>query len=575
MRHFTKRIVSGVAVLSVASMVLAACTTGETPTPTKSVPSPTATRAAPTATPQPTVAPTPTTPKGPQGTLNVALGDVGTQTWVRRLHTGVEDAIVWNYAETLIGANSEPRALEPRLATSWSVQQVGGKWEWDFKLRQGVQFHNGNGEMTAEDWKFTFADALKPDARLGSEFAASLDNNMNNFQVVSPYEFKLVGSKLNVATALNLSVLQATVVALPKKYIETVGEAAYGKQPIGTGPFVFREFLAGDHVTLEAVPNHWRKTPNVQTLKLRLVPEPATRVAMLRTGQADLAPLTAPFKREVQSAGIGIKQIKGQASAYVTLGGMYYDLPDKNCTSCPWVGYTDNARKVREALNISIDRTGLINKLMNGEATAAAAPFVWTPGPFAFNRSTWKVPEFNPTSAKQLLTEAGYPNGFPIKMALFVNAGLPEQVDIGIAVAGFWKDVGIKVDMEQTEFSPSWRAKMTDRTTGGYAWVLNANFQDEPIRNMTNLFNKSGGLAYLHDPKIDEYVAAAAGEPEVAKRMALAQNLGDYMIAQTLGIPLFAANGVWGQTSKVKDWPNIAARPYFNNAEYITLNSLG
>ena len=562
------------------ALVAAACggpdpTATPRPTPT-SPPAPQAT-ATPQPTPTPTAVPPTATPEpsGPQGTLTVAMDGLGTESWINRLHPGTEEPVIYSFSDTLIGANATTRALEPRVAESWSVEVGANEAVWSFKLREGIPFHDNHGVATSEDVRFTFAELLKEDtvASGGNVVKGLTQDDISNFEIISPTEFRTHAASLDVSVVTQLSVLQVSPTIQPKAYYEEVGDDGFQRNPIGTGSFSFVSHQPSLQVTLDAVPDHWRQTPDVASVVFLIAPEDASRVAMLRTGQADLAPIAPAFKPELEAAGLRVLSIPKPANVYVTLGGMFPDLPEQNCTECPWVGGED-ALKVREALTIAIDRQAIVDRLLFGEGEAAAAPYMWTPGPFQFNDPSWEVPTFDPERAKQLLTEAGYPDGFEIEFAIFPLSGFSEMVNTAEAVAGFWEDIGVTVNRQILDsFSPTLRTKMIERTTAGTAFVLNMIFQDEPLRNARLLFTKGGPLSYLHDPSVQAYLDAAASETNEAKRFEHARALGQRFIDQRLGIPLFSTNGTWGAGDRIESWNAIAGRPYFNNVEEITLSS--
>jgi peptide/nickel transport system substrate-binding protein len=540
-------------------------------------PQPTAapTAVPPTATPRPAPTAEPTSQAGPSGTVKIAVNGLGTEVWVGRRQTGgTEQQGTYLLNETLVGT-SQLRELVPRLAAEWSVEAAPGDVVWTFRLQEGVEFHGDAGEMTAEDWQFTWSELLKEDAKASDapQIRDTIDKDISNFEIVSPYEFKLHGSDLNVILPFTLSPLANASTPQSKAYYDAVGEDAVDRHPVGTGPFEFVSHDRGSKVEFEAVLNHWRKTPEVQAATLFIVPEAAGRLAMLRTGQADLAPMALSFKPELVAAGLKLIPVENQINVFVALGGMYPDLPEQYCTECPWVGSSENALKVREALTIAIDRDAIVTSLLSGEAKVAAAPFAWTPGPYAFNDPSWEVPAFDPDRARQLLTEAGYPNGFEIDIALFPLGGFPGLPDVGEAVANFWDDIGIQVNRMPMDFTPTFRTRMGDRTTAGFAWPLYISFADEPLRNMRSNFSSTGGAVYLTDPVIDEFIAAASVESDRDKRLELTRELGQYMIDQRLGIPLFAANGIWGAGSKFVSWDNIVGHPFLNNVETIVVEA--
>lgn len=570
---------SFVAIGVVALLVISACG-GDEDEPTAAPTRPSATAGAttaPTATARPaaTAPPAPTpTPRGPAGTLNIAIDTMGPEVFVGRITSGQEIALLQMIGDPLIHINNSTRALEGRLVNSWSFQKVGTDNIWTFRIMPGAIINEGQGNWTAEDVRFNFQEYLKTDSRnsITAQLRLLIDSDMKNFEVVSPSEFKTHSSRFDSSIIRAVSIGNNFVTMQPKAYSEAQGDQGYSAKPVGTGSFVFKSGQKGSRYSVEAVNNHWRKTPSVQTVNLQLAPEVATRLAMLKTGQADLANLEKRFKSELTGT-LRPYPIVKQALAFVALGGQFYDAPDKNCTTCPWVGYTENAIKVRQALTIAIDRKTIIDKLLFGEATIAAAPFDWMPGNQAHVDPNWPAPEYNPTRAKQLLTEAGYPNGFNIDMNIVVTSTFPEGGDTSEAVAGYWEAIGIKVKRTPLDFTPAFREKMANRTTAGLSWILANNIKDEVLPDMRNLFSKGGAIAYLHDPKIDEFITIAAAEADEAKRAQLSRVLGQYIIDTRIGIPLFGVNGMWGASSKIRSWDNVLGYSFLNNIETITLAS--
>src|SRR3989475_8146046 len=156
---------------------------------------------------------------------------------------------------------------------------------WTFKLRSGVQFHEGFGEMTAEDVKFTVEQNLKPDSQGGSApfFRMHLDRieTPDKHTVVMHFKNRVWEVPSNFTQFVGYQNITS------KKYIESVGEDKAALHPIGTGPFRHVEGNQGDYHRFEAVANHWRKTPAFKELVVRRIPDPATRLAGLRAGEID------------------------------------------------------------------------------------------------------------------------------------------------------------------------------------------------------------------------------------------------------------------------------------------------
>ncbi len=500
------------------------------------------------------------------------MDSLGPENWVSRFTTGQEMSFLLLVADPIITNDPSTRALQGRLVSSWSFQKNGSDNVWDFKMPSNIVANEGKGAFTSADIQFNFSQMLMTDAKssLSPVVRLLVDSDIKNFEIVSPTEFKLHSTKFDAASPASLALGTAVAVMQPKAYSEAAGDSGYNSHPIGTGSYIFKAGQKQSKYTVEAVPNHWRKTANVQTVNLMVVPEVATRLAMLKTGQVDMGTMNKQSKSQL-TGDLRPYSIRNQSLSFVALGGMYYNRPDKNCTTCPWVGFTDKPVKVRQALTLAIDRQAIADKLLFGEATLAALPFVWPPGPYSYVDPSWQVPAYDPAQAKSLLAQAGYPNGFSIQFPILSLGGFPEMPDVAQAVASYWGAIGIDVKQQAMDFSPTWVTNMQNRTTAGYAWVLFNQIKDDPFPDLRRLFSKDAVVDYLEDPKVDEYIAKAANETDPAKRAQFSKELGQYFIDQRIGIPLFGINGIWGLNSKVVSWNNITGFQYLGNVETIAM----
>ncbi|HWN90373.1 MAG TPA: ABC transporter substrate-binding protein, partial [Verrucomicrobiae bacterium] len=170
-------------------------------------------------------------------------------------------------------------AMAPSLAESWSVSKDGLVYE--FVLRAGARFHNGE-PVTADDVKFSFERYRGAAARLMKEKVAAVevvDPSRVRFRFREPWpDFMTYYGSL--ATGAGWIV--------PRKYLEKVGDDGFKKAPIGAGPYRFVSFAPGIELVLEAFEGYWRKSPSVKRLVLRTIPDPATRLAALKRGEADI-----------------------------------------------------------------------------------------------------------------------------------------------------------------------------------------------------------------------------------------------------------------------------------------------
>src|SRR5215831_13857297 len=166
------------------------------------------------------------------------------------------------------------------LGESWSESPDGLTYE--FKLRQGLKFHNGDA-VTSEDVKFSFE-------RYRGAGAGELNARVRNVEIIDPLTvlFVLKEPWPDFMTFYGTTATAAGIV-VPKRYLTQVGDEGFRKQPIGVGPYKFVRHTPGVEVVLEANPGYWRQVPSVKRLIMRSVSEGTTRVAMLKTGEADMA----------------------------------------------------------------------------------------------------------------------------------------------------------------------------------------------------------------------------------------------------------------------------------------------
>jgi peptide/nickel transport system substrate-binding protein len=172
--------------------------------------------------------------------------------------------------------------MAPALATAWTESPDGRVYE--FTLREEVTFHNGD-PFTAEDVKFSFL-------RYKGVSAKQLHERVHAIEIIDAHHLRFV---LHTPWPDFLTVYSGLASGagwvVPKAYVERVGDDGFKKHPVGLGPYRFVRLEPGLGLELEAYERYWRKTPAIQRLILKSVPEPATRLAMLKTGEADIANL--------------------------------------------------------------------------------------------------------------------------------------------------------------------------------------------------------------------------------------------------------------------------------------------
>ncbi|HEU5194384.1 MAG TPA: ABC transporter substrate-binding protein [Methylomirabilota bacterium] len=378
------------------------------------------------------------------------------------------------------------------LAESWSESADGLTYE--FRIRPGARFHNGE-PVTADDAKFSFerykgAGATELHARVRQVEAVDARTLRIHLKEPWPDFMTFYGTS---ATAAGLVV--------PKKYVQQVGDDGFRKQPIGAGPYKFVSHQPGVEVVLEAYPGYWRRVPNVKRLVMKSVPETTTRVAMLKKGEADLA-----------------LALDGEDAENVRRDPRLQLVPSKHA-SIYWIEFAEqwdpkspwHDRRVRLALNLALDRKAINEASCLGFCPPTA---VIVPRVMDFALQTQPMP-YDPAKAKQLLAEAGYPNG--LDAGEFVPT--PPFFATAEATVNYLNAVGIRTrirTMERASFYAAWREKKLR----GLFMVAAGNSGNAASRVAEFIYSK-GGYAYGGYPDLDDLFVQQARERDVKKREAL------------------------------------------------------
>jgi peptide/nickel transport system substrate-binding protein len=434
--------------------------------------------------------------------------------------------------------------MTPSLAESWTLAKDGVTYE--FVIRKNAKFHNGD-PVTAEDVKFTFERYKGSGAKL-------LKERVKEIQVVASNRVRFVLKEPwpDFMAFYGTSATGASWI-VPKKYIERVGEDAYKKAPVGAGPYKFASFTPGVELTVDAFPDYWRKAPSVKRLVMRSIPDESTRAASVKTGEVDLAYLFGGAIAQDLQRTPGIRVV-----APLLYGVYWLDFLDQWDPKSPW-----HDRRVRQAASLAIDRNAINQAEMLGLGKPAGA---FVPPEFDFALKM-EPPAFDPKRAKQLVVEAGFPNGF--------DAGdltpLPPYTSLGEAVGGYLQAIGIRTQvrtMERATFLSNWREKkVRGLLIGATGAAGNAAARLEPF------FTKSGIYAYGTRPEIDDLFQRQANEPDRNKREAILHQIQKIVSDQVLAAPIFQQAFLWGVGARVEQPAAglIQGYPYVGPAEDLKL----
>jgi peptide/nickel transport system substrate-binding protein len=398
--------------------------------------------------------------------------------------------------------------LSPSLAESWTVSP--DQLTYEFKLREGLKFHNGDA-FTADDVKFSFYRAK------GSKV---LRDKVKEVVAVDPARVRFVLHEPwpDFITFYG-TILSGAGWIVPKAYVERVGDDGFKKAPVGLGPYKFVSYAPGLELVMEANENYWRKTPTVKRLVFKTVPESTTRLAMLKRGEVDIAYLLeGPQAQEVKRD----PNLKLAFSGGIAI--FYLDFLDQWDPKSPWAD-----KRVRLAANYAIDRQAL----SDAETLGASKPTGnHVPQTFEFALPIEPYP-YDPAKAKQLLAEAGYPNGFDGGEL----APSPPFFARGEMVANYLAAVGIKVRLRTMERAAHLAARNTKQLRGlctcGSGRYGNAATRLEEVAVSTGVW------AYGGYPDIDELFKQQEMESDRSKREALLHKIQQLVHDRRMFAPIF------------------------------------
>jgi peptide/nickel transport system substrate-binding protein len=355
-------------------------------------------------------------------TLQVAIPDFGTYQFL---------------FDGLLNLGAEGKV--PGLAQSWAVSADGK--QLDFKLRNGVKFHNGDA-LTAEDVKFTYERLLQPGNT--HSYRQAFVELLERVEVVAPdhARFHLKAPW----PAFFTSARYPLVGIVPKAYYEKVGSKGFQKAPIGTGPYKLAGLQAAEWNRFEANADYWNGAPKVKAVTIRLVKEPFTSYAMLERGEADIVVgLTGPLLERIRHN----PKLRVVLSKYNGTSGLYF-----NKTSFP----QSADKRVRQAIAYAVNRDAIAKNLLSGICEPASS--IFTPVTYGFKDGLSVVP-YDPEKAKSLLKEAGVKSGYTVTYALHTEsfASLPNAPQVLEAIAGNLEAIGFKVERQPVD-TGAWMAMM-------------------------------------------------------------------------------------------------------------------
>jgi peptide/nickel transport system substrate-binding protein len=425
--------------------------------------------------------------------------------------------------------------LKPSVAESWKVLS---DTEWEFRLRRDVKFQNGE-PLTAAAVKFSLERMLNPANRV--PWMAQL-GPISRIDAVDDYTVRIRTAEPVGTLAANLLIAYL----VPPKYFQDVGRERFAREPVGSGPFKFKEMNPLTHFTVTAYPESWRwagKRPGLDEVTWRKIPEDATRVAAFRAREVDVVEAVPPEQASrLRAAGATVVSQPIAQTLSINLRSTW-DTPLK-------------LKKVRQALNYAVDKESIIKNILLGHATISEGQLIGPDG-FGYNPNLKAYP-YDAQRARQLLSEAGYPNGF--EMTFHGSQGrYPKDKEVAEVIIAQLAQVGVRARLEYLE-----NAVFSQMSVAGTIGPLNIyGWQYMPAMDISQpipFFMCKTPRKNFCDSTLDEAVNSMLNEMDAVRRARRAQILSGIMRDTAPIIFLWQFHSVYGIQPYVKGYVPSSAR---------------
>jgi peptide/nickel transport system substrate-binding protein len=493
----------------------------------------------------------------PTGDLRIGLAFLGAQRlipWAEVASGGIKQHQLLVY-DHLVGCTDDGQ-LSARNGVAQHWEEAPDHLSWTFTLHQGIQFHDGTA-LTAEDVKFSIDSLFEPKA-----VAALLGPTRAAFEAVEikdPHTVVIHLKQPAIFLPWNFScAIGNEGMILPSKYFQQVGADGFAKAPIGSGPYKVVKNTIGSLTQLEALERHWAEgVPKFKTITFLLVPEESTRLAQLRTNEVDIIAVSRERVPEVKAAGFNVFSKLNDQVVVVYMQQQWDPVPIAD-------------KRVRQALNLALDKEALMQFVFAGQGVPAVMYPIGSYGIAGGADASLKPYPYDPKKAKQLLAEAGYPNGFETRIYSYVTADLPELNRLAEAVADYLGKVGVKAKitpMDRAALSTKRQAK----TLSGdlLPWSTpNRSVAIQIATIINTLHHSKAQFTSTADPPLDAMIERAMAATEVKEVERLVGEMHRYLYDNANNITIGEIHTNYATNKKIPAW-DLGRNLYDNNLRYV------
>jgi len=488
--------------------------------------------------------------------MKMAVVEVPAPIGLQSAGAGTETAMHWSVTETFFMPKGDD-FLSPMLCKSFELAEDLS--EVVLHLQEGVQFHDGWGEFTAEDAAWNMNDANGGTTPTSIHAQAGDFNGLfgsNPWEVVDAYTVRAKFSAFDSRWAsrqLNLAGEALGIVS--KRAYDEMGKDWFMEHIVGTGPYKIADMTKDDKAVTEAVDTHWRQAGKVSQISWLEIPEPSVRVAMLRTGEVDSAFVPLRDIKALVESGLQAVISGDRADEIgVVFGGNLWEtnhvvtgeqleLPTYT-HDIPWIGnpFTPNdknnpagmddmeqARLVRWALALAIDREVMNEALQDGLGWPVYILMFSPKSPYWQDR--WEVP-YDLDKAKELLAEAGFPGG-GFDVPLYGQPSPEYYTEQALAIGGMWEKLGLNVSVLHYDYSII-RPSLVQRTqTFPFMKTCGESISTQPWfwpKGLTlSSLSRGGFSCSVEAPEIAQTFLKVSKEPDLDKIIEMNNEIADFM----------------------------------------------
>ncbi|OFX27843.1 MAG: hypothetical protein A2Z07_01755 [Armatimonadetes bacterium RBG_16_67_12] len=447
---------------------------------------------------------------------------------------------------TLTKYNPGDLKVVPDLATLWTQAEDGRVWV--FKLRRGVKWHDGR-PFTAADVKFTYDAIVDPRTRA---LYRTTFTGLQSVQVIDDYtvrfEFDRPYPSLPIVVGFNIPIVPRHL--LEGKNLAEMPE--FIRQPVGTGPFKWKEYVEASHLTLEANADYYAGKPPLDMVVIKIIPEINTVVAQLRTGELDLGIIEPVHIDSLRGQDqLRFQTIELPSAFYIALNATKFPFGDK---------------KVRQALMYGLNRQQIVERVLKGSANLATGPYAKAFG--KFYSPNLKPYPYDVNKAKALLAEAGFrpgaggileKEGKPFSFELMVDKGNPTREQIALVAQQQWKALGADVRLNVVEWSVYIRRG--NQRPGDYeartSWRITS-----PDPDKTPEYTSPGTVNhYMYaNPEVDRLMAEARATFDPTKRPQLYHKIQELIYDDVPVLWIFYNSEILTINKRVQNFPRLGLR---------------